>query len=276
MDLLHLDDGTEFNVLFCEPGEILGHGERTLEIGVVLDDSTTPLDVENAFKAHASRIEIGGVGLAEDGETEIPFEAWQVYEGYTKIKTYLVDRNFVYNIDQTCELVRMVMQEPGMEEMLTAITSAIGRGVKPMSNIADALEALIRFAQSQLTEQTKTNEDKTQAIACKGLFQTWTPGIYSVGDIRLDPETGTPKECIQAHDSITNPDWTIDTATLWKPYHSRDAKWALPWEAPTGAHDIYKAGEYMVYTDGKTYKCLSDTNYSPTDYAQAWQVVETE
>lgn len=125
MDLLHLDDGTEFNILFCEPGEILGHGERTLEIGVVLDDSTTPLDVENAFKAHASRIEIGGVGLAEDGETETPFEAWQVYEGYTKIKTYTVDRHFVYDIDQTCELMRIVMQEPDIRSMMQESDDAI-------------------------------------------------------------------------------------------------------------------------------------------------------
>lgn len=129
MDSLHLSNGTEFNILFAEPGEILGHGERTLEIGVVLDENTTPLDVENAFKAHASRIEIGGVGLAEDGETEIPFEVSRVFEGYTKIKTYTVDRHFVYDIDQTCELMRIVMQEPGMEEMLTTITSAIERGL---------------------------------------------------------------------------------------------------------------------------------------------------
>ena len=27
----------------------------------------------------------------------------------------------------------------------------------------------------------------------------------------------------------------------------------------------------MVYTDGKTYRCLSDTNFSPEDYPQAWE-----
>ena len=41
----------------------------------------------------------------------------------------------------------------------------------------------------------------------------------------------------------------------------------------TGAHDMYKSGEYMVYTDREVYKCLQDTAYSPTDYAQAWQAV---
>ena len=37
---------------------------------------------------------------------------------------------------------------------------------------------------------------------------------------------------------------------------------------------ISKAGEYMVYTDGTTYKCLSDTVYTPEEYAQAWECVE--
>ena len=46
---------------------------------------------------------------------------------------------------------------------------------------------------------------------------------------------------------------------------------ARPWVAPQGAHDMYRAGEYMVFTDGKVYRCLSDTNFSPTDYPQAWE-----
>ena len=40
---------------------------------------------------------------------------------------------------------------------------------------------------------------------------------------------------------------------------------------PTGAHDMYKTGEYMIWTDGNTYKCIQDTNFSPEEYAQAWE-----
>ena len=36
---------------------------------------------------------------------------------------------------------------------------------------------------------------------------------------------------------------------------------------------MYHAGEYMVYTDGNTYECVSDTVYSPDEYAQAWRVI---
>ena len=33
-----------------------------------------------------------------------------------------------------------------------------------------------------------------------------------------------------------------------------------------GAHDMYKAGEYMIWTDGTVKKCLRDTNFSPDEY----------
>lgn len=41
--------------------------------------------------------------------------------------------------------------------------------------------------------------------------------------------------------------------------------------APAGAHDMYKNGEYMIYIDKNIYKCVQDTNFSPTDYPQAWE-----
>ena len=108
----------------------------------------------------------------------------------------------------------------------------------------------------------------------KGLFPVYVQEKYhAVGEIARHPETGSPKECILAYDGAAQPDWTIDTPTLWKPWHSRKPEYALPYEAPTGAHDMYKAGEYMIWTDGKTYKCVQDTNFSPTEYAQAWEVV---
>lgn len=139
----------------------------------------------------------------------------------------------------------------------------------------DALESVIRYARTKLQEEMTQSEDKTEGIACRGLIPVYEQNhSYAVGDVRLHPTSGVPKECMTAYDGTVQPDWTIDTPTLWKPWHSRKPEYALPWEAPTGAHDIYKAGEYMVFTDGKTYKCVSDTNFSPVDYAQAWEVVE--
>ena len=141
-----------------------------------------------------------------------------------------------------------------------------------MSKSLDALEALVRFAQYYLTENVPSAEDKTIAIACAALFRDWTPGQYKVGDIRLN-SAGIPRECMTEHDSTVNTDWTIDVGTIWKAYHSRSKEYALPFEAPTGAHDMYKAGEYMIWTDGETYLCKSDTNYNPSEYTQAWEKV---
>ena len=121
-------------------------------------------------------------------------------------------------------------------------------------------------------DDMKRTDDKTEGIACRGLIPVYEQNhAYEVGDVRTHPVTGTPKECITAYDGSVQPDWTIDTATLWKPWHSRKKEYALPWEQPTGAHDMYKAGEYMIWTDEKIYRCKQDTNFSPVEYAQAWE-----
>lgn len=121
--------------------------------------------------------------------------------------------------------------------------------------------------------QIAESEDKTLGIACMALFPIWERGNYAAGDVRTDPDTGYPYECHTPHDSVSNPgdDWTIKNRALWKPWHSRSAEYALPWEAPTAAHDMYKAGEYMIWTDGTIKKCLRDTNFSPEEYPQDWE-----
>lgn len=134
-------------------------------------------------------------------------------------------------------------------------------------------EGLRELNKVLLNQQLKDSEDKTLAISCMAFFDTWTNGVYEVGDVRTDPTTLYPYECIMAHDSLVNTTWDISVRTLWKPYHSRKKEYALPFEAPTGAHDMYKVGEYCVIED-KIYKCLQDTNFSPMDYAQAWEIVE--
>ena len=135
-------------------------------------------------------------------------------------------------------------------------------------------EGILELNRSILADKLAQTEDKTLAIACMAFFEPWKPGAYAIGDIRTDPETGYPRECITAHDSTVNTDWTIKTASIWKPYHSRKKEYALPWEQPTGAHDIYKAGEYMVWTDFGIYHCLIDTNFGPSEYAWAWELVQ--
>lgn len=104
------------------------------------------------------------------------------------------------------------------------------------------------------------------------ILRKWTPGNYVVGDVRV--YDGIPYKCIQAHNSTGNETWNPSVASLWMQYHGTSVETARPWIAPTGAHDIYLAGEYMIWTDGSTYKCLSNTNFSPADYASAWERIK--
>lgn len=123
-----------------------------------------------------------------------------------------------------------------------------------------------------IIEKIKSSEDKTLGIQCMALFPVYVQDKqHEVGEVATHPETGYPYECMTAYDGSVQQDWTIDNRTLWKPWHSRKPEYALPYEAPTGAHDMYKAGEYMIWTDGTVKKCLRDTNFSPDEYSADWE-----
>ena len=145
---------------------------------------------------------------------------------------------------------------------------------EPQATRAETLAA-VSFARMVLPTMSMTAD---QTITVAALYDDWSEGSYQVGDIHLAWYGGAHQlwKCRQAHDTATYPDITPDgTAwrTFWIPFHGTTPETAQDWIAPTMAEDIYKAGEYMVYTDSKTYKCLSDTNFSPEEYAQAWEVV---
>lgn len=107
------------------------------------------------------------------------------------------------------------------------------------------------------------------------MIRPWKVGAYAVGDVRA--YASVPYKCVQAHDSTENTSWTPDaTPALWMQYHGTSKETARAWVAPTGAQDIYKQGEWMIYTDGKYYECLTDTNFSPTDLASAWKADEED
>lgn len=147
---------------------------------------------------------------------------------------------------------------------------------EPSATNAETLAA-VSFARMMLpTMQASMTADDTISVAA--LYDEWSEGSYQVGDIRQAWYEGThqPWKCRQEHDTTTYPDITPDGdawRTFWIPFHGTTPETAQAWIAPSGAHDQYEAGEYMVYTDGNTYKCLSDTVYTPDEYAQAWEVV---
>lgn len=116
--------------------------------------------------------------------------------------------------------------------------------------------------------------DDDARIAISVLYPDWASGSHAVGDIYIaDAQTW---ECYQAYDNSVYPD-IRPGQTAWytfnRPLHGKSPETARPWVAPTGAHDIYKSGEYMIYTDGKMYRCNANTNFSPIDYTEAWTEV---
>ena len=104
-------------------------------------------------------------------------------------------------------------------------------------------------------------------------IRPWREGAYAIGDVRMFE--GNPYKCVQTHDSTGNPGWNPkDAPALWMQYHGTTKGTARPWIAPTGAHDMYLKGEYMIWTDGYMYCAVWDTSFSPEDYAGAWEKVE--
>lgn len=173
----------------------------------------------------------------------------------------------------------MKIQNPLLLTILTKTQTVVSSFVEQEDKIVqqwevkagqpDPYEAIQQIQKESIIEQVKENEDKTLGVSCMTLFDVRTQDNYTVGDVRTDPDNGYPYKCITEHDSISNPEWTIKNRTLWKPWHSKSVEYALPYETPTGAHDMYKTGEFMIFTDGKVYKALQDTNFSPTYYAVA-------
>lgn len=103
-------------------------------------------------------------------------------------------------------------------------------------------------------------------------IRVWKPGVFNAGDVRM--HEGNPYKCAQAHDSTNNPDWNpVAAPALWSQYHGTTPETARPYIAPTGAHDMYLAGEYMIWTDGAVKHCTEDTAYGPDVWPQAWEDV---
>ena len=138
--------------------------------------------------------------------------------------------------------------------------------------ITSELENYLKKIRAALDKHViNINSDTKEINEYAEILRKWTPGNYVVGDVRV--YDGIPYKCIQAHDSTGNETWNPSVASLWMQYHGMSIEAARPWNAPTMAEDIYKVGEYMIWTDGLTYKCLSNTNFSPSDYAAAWEPV---
>lgn len=113
--------------------------------------------------------------------------------------------------------------------------------------------------------------DEVTASENANMFINWSEvGSYNINNYRT--YEGKLYKCLQAHTS--QEDWTPDTATsLWKEVGITES--GIPeWSQPISSADAYNTGDEVMY-NGVHYKSLIDNNvWSPTDYPQAWEVVE--
>lgn len=129
---------------------------------------------------------------------------------------------------------------------------------------AEAYRAAIDKAAAAVTADT-------DRIAVSVLYPGWAAGAHTVGEIyNADGQTWV---CFQAYDNATYPDIQPGSAawhTFNRPLHGTSPATARPFVQPTGAHDMYHAGEYAIY-NAKMYRCTADSAYSPADYAASWE-----
>lgn len=142
------------------------------------------------------------------------------------------------------------------------------------TKIMKAVGALIARQARAIVAQPQTTAN--EVIDLEPLLAPWKPGTaenpitYKKGDIRTYNDVAW--KCVQEHTHHGEPGWEPGiAASLWAPYHGTDAAHALPWTQPTGAHDMYQIGQFMIWTDGKFYECIQATNFSPEEYPQAWK-----
>lgn len=223
--------------------------------------------IETTGLTYAEAVELFADGavwsIEENGET---FTEWN---SYTKAGPITDNRDGTLTIKMgaadTAE--QTAQREAQAARELTATIA--GRSVESREDAAELrsqLEAVYQAAPMSADER----------IQNANLAKRWAAGRHEVDEICTVDGGAQPWKCIQAHDNSSNPDIVPGNpswGTFWAPYHGTTQETALPWVAPTGAHDMYKTGEYMTYTDRKVYRCKSDTNFSPEDYAQAWEVV---
>lgn len=179
-----------------------------------------------------------------DGLSDIP-NGYELIDGEL-IKTQVLEADAPPTL-----MAKVLAAETSATEANTAFTNQLA-AMKPL-----------------LTEAVK-DKPADIVISASVFILDWVQEKYTLGDVRM--WQGQPKRCCQSHDSTNNPDWLPNVASLWAPFHATKEENALPYVPPTGAHDIYKVGEYMAFTDGKYYLNVEDTNFSPTEYPAAWHV----
>lgn len=144
-----------------------------------------------------------------------------------------------------------------------------------MSDFYKALASAIYVSRKTLANKAIETDD--EKIRASGLYEDWAEGKHTKGDI-YNAE-GQTWECYSDYDNAVYPDIKPGEAawfTFNRPLHGKTRETARPWVAPTHSMDIYKLGEWMVWTDGTLWECIAEngTNFSPEEAPTLWRKEE--
>lgn len=210
-------------------------------------------------------------------DVAIPSVSWELPDALRdKLAALGGAARLVFNADKTAvvDLVEDADRKAAIEAARAESEAReLRKALRKKAALPSATASAIALTRTLLAQALPQASEETR-LALSGLFEPWTAGKHAVGE--LCNAQNQSWECFQAHDNAVYPDITPGNAawfTFWKPLHGKSPDTARLFVQPTGAHDVYKTGECMIWTDGKVYQCLSDTAYSPTDYAAAWEVV---
>lgn len=165
----------------------------------------------------------------------------------------------------------MKICENGIVREMTAEEIAAIKNQPVYATIYSEQKATTAVIKLLIQGKQPTSDD--ERIKSGALYPAWAAGNHTVGEIYTTPEQVW--ECYQAYDNATYPDIKPDNAawyTFNRPLHGKTTETARDFVHPTGAHDVYRAGECAIYNQ-HLYKCKSDTAYSPEEYAAAWERV---
>lgn len=163
-------------------------------------------------------------------------------------------------------------KEQDLQEQIDQLSKIVTKiAGKSVSTIDEA--GAIRSDVESVFLAADMNDD--EKIEKSYLCQVWVAGSHQTGETYT--VDGIFWECFQAYDNSVYPD-VIPENPAWftfnRPLHGTTPETAQPWIKPQGSHDMYHIGEYMIYINGLLYKCIFDTDYSPEEYSQAWEMVK--
>lgn len=129
-----------------------------------------------------------------------------------------------------------------------------------------AMGMLLARSAQRLAQQEDTAANEVIDLA--PLLKAWQPGVKKAG--MVETYEGCPYRVVQDHDSTGDESWNPTVNSLYAPWHGTDEEHALPYVAPTGAHDAYMRGEWMEF-EGVRWRCLADgTVHDPGVVPTAW------